>query len=552
MSDVTTTSGAIHFSGLGNGTDFDSLITKLVAVEQQRVTSLETWRESWTDKVAAFQDLNTKMLSLKTTLEGMSTVNKFMVKTATSSDTTKMSVAAGAEASEGVHTVVINQLAQNKIMVTQTGYATTTEDINVTGGTAVFAYDYKGATYTHSIPDPCSLTDLAAIINQQGSNPGVRAAIINDGTNNYFQLRGLDTGSNATLTISGTTTLTNFQAAGFNTVQANQNARLKVDGWPAASYIERHSNTISDVIPGLTMTLKATGTVTVDTVTDTEAIKENVREFVDQVNVVRQAIIDMTKVDETTKTGSILTGNYGVQIISSKLKDDVSSKAIGFDWDIDDYVSLTQVGITTDANEGSPTLGLLLLDEDELDAALDADADGVAMLFSAYYQGNTNTSRLSYTSHIQGITQAGEYEVAYTVAGGAVTGATINGNPATFNGSTITGGSGYPEAGLLIEVNDLTAGSYTGNVYLKLGKTNQLIDDLSTLTNATTGPLAILEDNYDDITASIDKKIDFEERRITLMESRLRERYARLDAMLGYYDQLSTSLTSQIAKLDSD
>ena len=66
-----TTSGQINFAGLGNGTDFNQLITKLVQVEQGRITTLQTWKQSWTDKQAAFQELNTELLALKTSLEGM-------------------------------------------------------------------------------------------------------------------------------------------------------------------------------------------------------------------------------------------------------------------------------------------------------------------------------------------------------------------------------------------------------------------------------------------------------------------------------------------------
>ena len=52
-----STSGQITYSGLGNGTDFDTLIKKLVQVEQGRITSLQTWKKSWTDKQAAFQEI---------------------------------------------------------------------------------------------------------------------------------------------------------------------------------------------------------------------------------------------------------------------------------------------------------------------------------------------------------------------------------------------------------------------------------------------------------------------------------------------------------------
>lgn len=555
MADTVSASGAIHFSGLGNGTDFDAMITKLVEVEQMRITSLETWRKSWTDKVASFQELNTDMLSLKTTLEGMDTMGEFLTKGVTSSDSTVLTATAGADAEEAIHAIEVNQLAQNKVMATTSGYATTTEDINVSNAAVNFIYVYQGTSHSVSIPATCSLKDLRDIINADGTNPGVRASIVNDGTNNYLQFRGLDTGADNTLTIASNSGLVNFESADFSTTQSNQDAQLKLNGWPAASWITRSSNTITDLIDGITLNLKGTTalntTVSIDVKTDLEAVKENVRTFVNQMNVVRQQIIDMTKVDSTSGRGSILTGNYGVQMISSNLKDAVASKGIGFDWDLDDYVVLSQLGITTDAQEGSVTQGLLLLDEDALDEALAADPDAVALLFAADHVGSVNSTDFSYGSHINGITTAGEYAISYTIAGGVITSATINGHEATVSGSVITGKSGYDEAGLELDVINMADGSYTGKAFLKLGKNGEIINDLKDLTSSTSGPLHILEENYKDITDSIDKKIDYEERRITMMESRLRERYARLDAMLGTYDQLSTQLKSQIAQLSS-
>ncbi|KUG27436.1 flagellar hook-associated protein flid [hydrocarbon metagenome] len=549
---TSTSSSTITFTGLGNGTDFASMIDKLVEVERIRITSLETWRKSWTDKVTAFQELNTQMLSLKTALEGMDTKGEFLIKTAGSSDSNVLAATAGADAQTGTHVIDVEQIAKNKIMVSQKGASTVTESINTSGASRIFAYTYKGKTYSVNIPAGASLTDLKNLINMDGDNPGVKAAIVNDGTKNYLQLRGMDTGAAATLEISASTTLAGFGSGTFTETQKNQNALLKVDGWPAGddNYLSRATNSISDIIEGVTLNLRSAGEVNLDIETDQEAVKKNIETFVEQINTVRSMIKNLTQVNSSTHEGSLLTGNYGVQLIGSRLKEAVAGTAVGFDWNTDTYTALSAIGIKTDAEEGSVTAGLLIIDDAALDEALEKDIDAVASLFSAYYEGSTNSTNFSYASHIQGITQAGSYKVAYTVSGGVITAATINGHEATIDGNTILGKYGYPEAGLLLEVKNLTDGSYSGTSTMKLGKAGELINNLKDLTDSKTGPLAILEDNYNDITDMIDRKIAYEENRITLMESRLRERYARLDALLGYYDKLSTSLESQISQLD--
>ncbi len=548
MADTISTSGAIRFTGLGNGTDFDSMITKLIDVEETRITSLETWKSSWENKITGFQELNTAMLALKTTLEGMDSMGEFLTKEVASSLSTVATATAGADAAEETHVVEVDQLAQNKIMVTTTGYSLT-EDINTSSSATTFKYVYQGTTYSVDIPAACTIEDLADYINAAGDNPGVKAMVVNDGTSNYLQIRGMDTGAASTLTIASNTGLSNFTSAAFETTQDNQDAHLRLDGWPTATYLTRSSNTVSDLVKGLTINLKSTGTTQLTTSTDTDAVKENIETFVEQMNTVRQYIQALTEVDTTSNEASILTGNYGVQMIDSNLKNIVASKGIGFDYGLDDYVSLAQLGITTDATEGSTTEGLLIIDDETLDKALADDPYGVALIFSAKGVGSTNTTNFKYSSSIDTITEPGEYDVSYTVSGGVVTSATINGHEAKVSGTTITAKGGYPESGLVLDVVNMTDGTYSGKTYLKQGKTGQLIDELEGLTSETSGPLHILEENYDDIITSINDKIDYEERRIALKESRLRERFARLDATLGTYDNLQTQLESQIAQL---
>lgn len=552
-----TTSGQITYSGLGNGTDFDSMIKKLVQVEQSRITSLQTWKKSWTDKQAAFQELNTQMLTLKTTLEEMDSMDEFMTKTVDSSNSTVLSAVAGAGAENGSHEVVVNRLATAKAMVTTTGYASASTDINPSSSDAVFAYTYKGTTYTNTIGDNATLTDLVSIINNDPGNPGVKASVSYDGSQYYLQLRGMDTGSTASLVIASNSTLSGFGNSDFSTITSNASAQLKLDGWPTASgsWITRESNTVTDLIPGLTMTLKSTGSSTVVTTTDTDAIKEKIETFVEQVNLVRTKIREISKVDSTTKQASLLTGNYGIQLIDTNLKNAVAGLGVGFDYDQDKYSTLSQLGILTDAQQGSTTEGLLVIDDDVLDAVLSSNADAVGQLFAAQYVGRTSSSEFSISSYIKNTTKNGTYQLSYTTdASGKITAATINGHAAMFNSNSnlITGAHGYDEAGMVIRVVDTTPGTHTGEVALKQGKAGQLSDLLGELTDSQDGPLHILDDNYDDITAMIDEKIAYEQRRISTYASNLRKRFAKVDSMLGTYDKMQSQLESQIKQLSSD
>jgi flagellar hook-associated protein 2 len=94
---------------------------------------------------------------------------------------------------------------------------------------------------------------------------------------------------------------------------------------------------VSDVITGVTMTLtKAGETTTLTTGVDTEAVTEKVRTFVDGVNNVLTLIKEQTQVSTVGEkvNGSVLTGNYGLQMIQQNLKSILASKGLGFDYDM--------------------------------------------------------------------------------------------------------------------------------------------------------------------------------------------------------------------------
>jgi len=217
----------------------------------------------------------------------------------------------------------------------------------------------------------------------------------------------------------------------------------------------------------------------------------------------------------------------------------------------DYYSALSQLGISTDADDSSSTYGMLVLDEDALDEALENDPDGVAELFAADYTGETDSSDFSYLGRVNGTTKAGSYDVQIVTGASGITSATINGVACGIDGWKVTCPSGDAQ-GLVIQLDDHTANStYSGTVDLKLGKTGQMSEKLAELTNSETGPLAILEDNYGEIIDSIDDKITREETRLANLESRLKDQYARLDALLNTLTNTQTQLTSAIEQLSS-
>lgn len=674
-------SGSIRFTGLGSGTDFDTMITKLVEIEQTRTKRLESWRAGWEAKSEAFDSLSASMLSLKTSLDSMNTTDEFLVKQVASSNATALTAKAGSSAEESTHQVDVVALATNDMHMGTVIFSS--QDAVISGGSdGTFAFSIGSRQVSVNVTSTTTLTQFANLINSDPDNRNyVRASVVNDGSGYRLQIRGMDLGAGNDFIVDDASTsaslLTNFSKNKFIETQNAGNAQLRVDGFPllpptqtedilkatitgkastdavattastfkfayagslysvsvassdtyadlAANintavgfsmasvadvsgnveltltgqdganrqisiinapgttvgnlqpanfvqlqgatdgYIERGTNSISDIIPGVTMSLTSTGSTTLTTSMDSASVIQKVQTFVDAVNSVLQEIKDQTQVTTvgSSVSGSLLTGNYGLQMIQQKLKNILAQKGIGFDYDMDPIVSLGSVGITTDSTQGSPTFGMLVFDQNAFSAALNTSPDAVARLFSADYYPSTKefvggvaveSSNFKFDSAIKGVTNAGEYAISYTVdALGKIVSANINGFAASIDGNKIVAvGGDNPARGLALEVMNLTAGSYSGQVQIKSGKTEELAQEIKKLTDPQSGTLEILKDNYQDIMDSIDDKIAYEERRLELLEKNLRLRFARLEALLGTYDNISTQLSSQIKGLSS-
>ena len=564
MADSTYTSGTINFTGLGNGTDFNTLIEGLVDIERNRITRLENWKLSWETKNEQFQELNTEMLTLKTTLEGMNSLNEFMSKTVSSSNTNLLVATGNAEALESTHTIQINQLATNDILITASGASSLSASV-VTSDTN-FTFRYGGKSYTiENIAAGTSLESLVGIINNHPSSRGIiQASTIYDGSTYHLQLAGKGLGANNQLVISNTGGLI-FGAGSFSETQNAQNAQIRVDGFPlsGAGWIERSSNTVDNIITGISLNLKEAdpdSVISLTVTTDTEAIAENIGNFIEAVNMVRARIIALTEVDEEGE-GSILTGNYGIDMVSQNLKNITASMGLGFTpWDEDTltgdrFSALSQLGIFTDAEQGSPTYGLLTIDYEALDEALTEDPAAVVKLFAAEAMGETQSPDFRFNSLIQGTTKAGVYDIRIVSDGSRIVSATIDGVEAGIDGWEITGMEGGA-LGMAVRLNTTAAGTYTGQVSVKIGKAGEMIDELKELTkpfNEYTyegGPLAVLQNNYNEIIDNIDDKIAYEETRIAKMEKNLRLKYARLDALLGQYELRQGQLDAALAQLE--
>jgi flagellar hook-associated protein 2 len=571
-SDVTTyepvtTSGEVTFSGLGNGTDFTEIIEAQVAAQSYKLDEYEERLEEQEyvmEKLEALEDSFDELLDL---LDELDEMDEFMAVDVSGGDDSINATATG-DAGEGSHTVVVNQLAQADTWISS-GYAFDSADDVVATADTTLTFTYGGNEVTIDVLAGTTVEELVDQINADSqANDYVTASLIDTGDGIYFSLVGEDTGADNAIVFTDTGTLTGITTANMTNTQAACDAQIKVDGFPAGEdeWISRSTNDIDDVIEGVSLELTDVTDedgVRITTSYDEEAMAETITELVTQIN---SMIYDMQALtgrvttyvtnDDGEQEEAPVIESYALDIMYAEFKNILSSIGTGFqryDADTetgDPYTSLAQIGIETDAETDSDTYGQLLIDEDALEEALEEDPEAVAMLFAAENEVEVDGSSVSYISQIDGVTEAGTYDVEYTVEGGVVTSATIGGVAAEIDGNTILATEDSDAYGLYLEINDLNDGTHSSTVYIKEGKVSELSEAISEWTNGIDGTLTILKNSLESSMESLEDDIYYEQARLDAYETRLIEKYASLEATLSEYTNIESTLESLIAQLD--
>ena len=469
--------------------------------------------------------------------------------------------------------------------------------------------DPDGKEHTFGVPRGTTMQEFVELFNTySGTNSlGIEARAVAMGSG--YEIHYFKQGANGEEEV----TLTDVDAHGMDKLSDNgdnwyskqaTDAKFTMNGWPQV--LTSETNNLTEVVEGLDITLKSTGETSLTVTNDKEALKENIQAVVDAINTLRGKIKELTKVDSdkevsspevndstgllklqsqfTWQMGSALTGNYGVQLMTTRLKNLTAESADGFvgrankDDVINDlFTNWAQIGIGTVADESDPEAGLLRIDEEALDKAIEEDIRNVAELFSADLEGTTNSSDFNVAS-VGTRAKAGVYDVKYDVVeytdpdtGEIKTklgDVYINGVKAStdsaFPGRYTVGDLDNDAAGLAIQFTeaDLKAGSHSGQVRVKQGKVGEMIDFLTAelqpvvdqhTENAGTIPRLIYE--YSDpkygIIAGIDKKIERETTRLALWEQRQRAQFNRLDTLLTKMNQTMESNAAALGQLSS-
>jgi flagellar hook-associated protein 2 len=423
---------SITSPGIGSGLDINSLVSQLVEAEKAPQTArLDTNEAELQARLSAFGTLKGALSSLQTSLTGLTSLSTYRGRTAGSSNTDVLTASAGTTAAAGRYQVSLTGLATEHKLATDpdnqvnarfdavtdnVGTGTLTFKFGTTvydGGTDIYTSFEQNAeqpSYTVEITDG-SLQGIRDAINS--AEMGVTASIIFDGSYQRLALSVDETGAANSLEISvadddgNDTDAAGLSLLAFNSgathMAQNQAARntegLTVDGIAVASA----SNTLTNVINGLTINLLEPGSSTLTVEYNKDSVSSAVSSFVEKYNGLISTIRDLSKYDPETGQAGLLNGDGVLRSIEAQVRRVFSQIVSGLGGP---YRQLADIGITRSSSDGS-----LVLDNVKLQAAIEDNFDAIAGMFTAY--GSTTDSLIQYQSSSD-VTKAGNYDINIT------------------------------------------------------------------------------------------------------------------------------------------
>lgn len=385
----------VNFSGIASGIDSSALIEALLDQQRNaRIVPLETNIEELQDTNTAFSELTTLLNTLKDVADRFRLVSGGGVsKEALSSDETVLTASASNSASSGAYGVTVSQLAENATLSLASNAITYTSSSDaifsgmVGSDTVDFTIgqgDYQEA-FSISVDSSTTLSGFVNDFNDQTQN--ATATLVNTGTSTSpdYQVvisskyEGQERGAitvDVSDTIDDPDGMPGTNDGAFDSVTLDQaaNAQFTIDG--IGSTITRQSNTVSDVIPGVTFTLQDTGSATVTVGVDSTTSTANMREFVDAYNEVVKFITENDLIireengDEVDNIFGPLADTSLDDNILTSLRSALSSAGISGDT----VNILADLGVTTERD------GTLAFDEDTFQSALASNPSAVEQI----------------------------------------------------------------------------------------------------------------------------------------------------------------------------
>lgn len=388
---MATSPQPMNLSGLASGLDTNTIVDQLMQIERQPQNRLKTKQSVENARQQALRDVQTKLQTLQDAGTALDDVGLWAnVQSVDVNDSTKLAATYVSGTGPGGYTVDVTTLARAE----QRWYAYTppaaADSITVNG-------------HQINIAAGADIGSVVNTINQDAASPVYATAVTDTGSGNqYLVLSARTTGTTSAFTATGGSVVEDPSKA-----VGGQDAAFTVNGIGHTS----HSNVVTDAIPGLSLTLKGTTTVSgpveisvgapaPNTTAISDAVKGYVNAYNDAITFIEGKLSETAVVNPTTTADAakgVLHGDSGLQSLLSSLRNAMTGTyAPGNPTSLD---QMMEIGVSTGGAVGSGTLnqdaiaGKLTFNSDTFIAAITSDPQSVRNLLG----GNASVAGFAQT-----------------------------------------------------------------------------------------------------------------------------------------------------------
>ena len=216
----------------------------------------------------------------------------------------------------------IDDLGLNATTYTSASFNSDSDAVNNSGSTQTFSITINGDKYSMDVADGESVSDFindlknGKLTDSDGNSIKIDASY--DNNQIKFNLKAI-----GDISIDDTNLLTKFNDntdfSNSNRLQIADDARFKYNGVE----IERESNKIEDLIPGVSINLNSTGSSHVEISSNVDEIVKSMQKFVADYNAMISNLQNLTAFNKDTKSVGLFQGFSDFTMIPRKLNNDI-------------------------------------------------------------------------------------------------------------------------------------------------------------------------------------------------------------------------------------
>lgn len=305
----------ISSAGIGSGLDVKSIVSQLIQAESKPLTQLQTRGSTLNTKLSNWGTVKSQLAAVQDAAQKLMGVSGWNARSFKSGNEDTLTGTASEGAATGSYQIKVDSLAKAQ---SARSTAVTAGSTLGEGGLLISIGQWDAGNFSSSssvIPVDIAASDTMADIARKinGAGAGVTASVVTSNGQDQLMMRSASTGASMGFQVEtyGDAALNALSypgdgSSGMTLNQAGTDAQITVDG---GMTLTSSTNTLSNVLSGLTLDLKQTGTTTVDVASDTNVVKESVDNFVKAFNTAITNLTTATKYDAGSKTAGPLQGD---------------------------------------------------------------------------------------------------------------------------------------------------------------------------------------------------------------------------------------------------